>query len=96
MGYYKDVVIETYYGRGTTSSQGIRARPLPGQGLDISMNVECSSRMRKTYPIGTKFLINAKVADREGGTPFLYCHYNSYYEVLSDKQAKEFIARQNG
>lgn len=88
---YKDIVIETYAGKDTISSEGIRARPLPGQGLDTSMNVECSSKMRKSYPIGTKFLIQAKVTSREGGTPFLYSHYNSNYKVLSTDEAECFI-----
>lgn len=88
---YRTVAIETYSGRETTSSQGVRARPLPGQKLDTSMNVECSSKMRKNYPLGTKFLIEAKVTCKEGGTPFLYSHYNKPYKVISAEEADKFI-----
>jgi hypothetical protein len=88
---YRTVVIETYSGRGTTSSEGVRARPLAGQKLDTSMNVECSSKMRKGYPVGTKFLIQAKVTCKEGGTPFLYSHYNQPYKVITTEEAEAFI-----
>lgn len=91
MSNYQPVVIETYSGRGTTSSDGIRARPLPGQNLDTAMNVECSSKMRKGYPVGTKFLILAKVTSKEGGKPFLYSHYNQPYKILSTEDAEAFI-----
>lgn len=91
MSNYRTVVIETYSGRGTTSSEGVRARPLAGQKLDTSMNVECSSKMRKGYPVGTKFLIQAKVTCKEGGTPFLYSHYNQPYKVITTEEAEAFI-----
>lgn len=91
MSHYRTVVIETYQNIHGGSSKSIRARPLPGQGLDTSMNVECSSKMRKAHPVGTKFLLQAKVTDREGGSPFLYAHYNTPYRVVSDEEANEFI-----
>jgi len=47
--------------------------------------------MRKGHPVGTKFLLQAKVTDREGGGAFLYAHYNTPYQVLSDAEASEFI-----
>lgn len=91
MSHYRDVVIETYQNNHEASSKRIRARPLRGQGLDPSMNVECSSKMRKNHPVGTKFILQAKVTDREGGSPFLYAHFNSSYRVVSDQEAKDFI-----
>lgn len=95
MSYYRDVLIQTYYGSNTTSSDGIRARPYPGQGLDVLMNVECSSRMRKSNPVGTVFLLQAKVTSREGGTPFLYAHHNAQYRVVSTEEIQKFMARFN-
>jgi hypothetical protein len=91
MSQYLDIVIETYRNIHGSSSKSIRARPLDGQGLDTSMNVECSSKMRRGNPIGTKFLLQAKVTDREGGPPFLYAHYNAPYRVITDEQARELI-----
>ena len=89
---YKKVVIETYHHTGGGSAKKIRARPVKGQDFDTSMNVECSSKMRKSYPVGTKFLIDARVSSKEGGTNFLYSHYESPYEIVTDEQAQEFIA----
>jgi len=84
MSEYKEVIIETYIASGEFSSHKIRARPIGGQGLATNIKVECSSKMRKNYPVGTKFKIKAKITDREGGTPFLYSHHNWKYEVLAD------------
>lgn len=94
MSHYRNVIIETYRNIYGGSSKSVRARPLPGQGLDSSMNVECSSKMRKGHPLGTKFLIQAKVTDRKGGTSFLYAHYNAPYQVLDDDEAREYIEEQ--
>jgi len=95
MNDYRAVVIETYRNTHGGSSKSIRARPLSGQGLDIAMNVECSSAMRKEHPVGSKFLIQAKVISRENGTPFLYSHYRSSYQVLSDEEAREILEKTN-
>ena len=96
IGMYRDVVIETYVNPGDPSNAKIRARPLPGQGLDTEMKVECSRKMREGYPVGTKFVLKAKVIDRDGGTPFLYAHYNARYTVLSASEADAFIKEQDG
>ena len=93
MSYYRDVIIETYYNTGGGSSKSLRARPIYGQELDVSMNVECSSKMRKNHPVGTKFILSAKITDREGGPPFLYSHFNTPYKVLSDNEANEHIEK---
>lgn len=91
MSHYRDVVVETFKNRGEASGSSVRARPVSGQGLDSGMKVECSSKMRKGYPVGTKFLLQAKVTSREDGPSFLYAHYNSPYQVLSDAEATQFI-----
>lgn len=91
MSHYREVVIETFKNRGEASGSSVRARPVSGQGLDSGMKVECSSKMRKGHPVGTKFLLQAKFANREGGPSFLYAHYNSPYRVLSDSEAAQFI-----
>jgi len=57
MSYYRKVIIQTYKRTGGGSSKSVRARPIDGQGLDISMNAECSSPMRKNNPIGPLFFI---------------------------------------
>lgn len=95
MSVYREIVVETFENPGEPAAERIRARPIPGQGLNTAMRVECSSKMREKHPLGTKLKIRAKVADREGGTPFLYCHYSWPYEVLSDTEAVAFIKERN-
>lgn len=82
MTIYRRIAIETFRNPGEASGSDVRARPLPDQGLDTSMRVECSSRMREEYPVGTVFIVRAKVTNRDGGQPFLYTHFNWPYEVV--------------
>jgi len=91
MSHCQNIVIETYFNVGGGSSKSVRARPVLGQNLDVAMNVECSSKMRMNYPVGTRFLIATKLTNREGGADFLYSHYNSRYKVLTNKDADEFV-----
>lgn len=84
MSDYREVIIETYVGLKTHASQGIRARPVAGQGFDTSMNVECSTKMRKSHPVGTRFRLMAKLTSRDGGAPFLYSSFRQPYEVVGD------------
>ena len=91
MSHYQDIIIETFRNTGGGSSKSIRARPVAGQGLDTSMKVECSSSMRKNHPVGTLFLLQAKVTNREGGTPFLYAHFDTPYKVITSNEANEFL-----
>ena len=90
----RGIIVETYKPVGENSGSKIRVRPLSGQWAEPCLKVECSRAMREKYPVGTKFKINAKIIDREG-TPLLYSHYNSEYEVISSEDAKSFIAKQS-
>ncbi len=91
MTYYRYVAIESFRNPGEPSNASVRARPLSGQGLDTNMRVECSSKMRKNYPIGTVFIVQAQVIDKEGGIDFLYTHYNWPYTVVSRADAEKKI-----
>ncbi len=88
---YREIVIETYRAVNEPSHHNIRARPVAGQGLDTSMNVECSSEMREGCDPGTKLKVRAKITNREDGTPFLYTHYKWDYQILSNEEAAAFI-----
>lgn len=92
MAHYMQVVIQTYAAKGERSPREIRARPLPGQGLDPNMNVECSEAMRNRYPPGSLLLVKAKVTDREGGAPFLYSHYGWAYRLLTKEEANKIVS----
>ena len=90
MNYY---FIETVWHNSGGSKEGIRARPLPNQGLDTNMFVECSTKMRQSQPVGAVFEIQATVTSKEGGTPFLYTSYRWPYRIVSRKEAEEAIKK---
>lgn len=89
---YREVLIQTYPFSGGGSRNWVRARPLAGQGFDTGINVECSTGMRMSHPVGTIFKIRAKITDREGGGMFLYTSHNWKYEILSPDEAKVWLA----
>lgn len=90
MSEYKKIIIKTYLNIGEASNKPIRAHPLPGQGFDHKLNVECSADMRESFPVGSLFLVKVKVTEREG-VPFLYRHYRWEYECISRENAEKFI-----
>jgi hypothetical protein len=92
MSHYRNVVIKTFKATGGGSSKSVRASPIDGQGLDTSMKVECSSSMRKHNPVGSLFLLQAKVINKEG-TDFLYAHYDTPYKVITEQDANEFLSK---
>lgn len=92
MTHYRQVAIQTYRNSGETSSKAIRARPLAGQGLSASMHVECSSKMRNQYPVGTIFVVRAKITSREGGPDFVYTSWQWPYKVVQLADAMNLIA----
>lgn len=61
----------------------VHVRPLPGQRFPPSLRVECSKKLSRDYPPGTRFRILAKLTDREGGGEFLYSSWRWEYEVLT-------------
>lgn len=91
-----EIVIETFRAHGEPSGSMVRARPLPGQELSPELRVECTKRIRRDYPVGSLFLVSAKLTDRQGGTPFLYTNYRDTYERLTPVQAARFIRDQYG
>ena len=95
MSQYRYFIIQTYENYGEPSSKKVRARVLPGQGVATDRKVECSEGMRLSHPVGSYFKVRCKVTNREGGTPFLYRHYNWAYELVSQEQAERFINEQS-
>lgn len=92
--YYRYVIIETFWHSGGGSKHSIRARPLLGQGLSTTMQVECSSSMRNMHPLGTKFKVLAKIKNTNL-TPHLYTSWQWKYDVVSDDEAKDFIQKKD-
>jgi len=80
---YQMVLVESYLPNRTSGLHGdVHIRPRPGQGLPITMHVECSKSLSRNYPVGSGFRIRAKLTDREGSGDFLYSYFGWKYEVV--------------
>jgi hypothetical protein len=64
---YIRVVVETYYESGSGLHGGVHVRLIAGEQLPQSLRVRFPKALRHAYPIGTRFLVYAKLTDREGG-----------------------------
>jgi hypothetical protein len=87
---YRDVAVESVHDPHTGA---LRIRPMAGQAYATSMRVQCARALRdpELYPAGTRFLIRAKLTDRQGGAPYLYAHHGDAVRVLGDKEAASFL-----
>ena len=92
---YRQVVVESFTPAGAGGRRGpVQLRPIQGQAYSSTLAVQCSRRLIDTdrFPLGTKFLLLAKLTDRLGGTPFLYAYHGDPDLVLTNREAKAFIA----
>lgn len=82
---YSFIIVESFIPVDLNSRHGdVHIRPIEGQDpFNPEMFVECSKELSEHYPVGTKFRIQAKITNRQGGTPFIYSHYTWKYEVLA-------------
>jgi hypothetical protein len=67
--------------------------PMPGQAFAPTMNVQCSRRLCDThiYPVGSCFLVDAKLTDRLGGEQYLYVWHGDDIKPMSEKEAEVFL-----
>lgn len=80
---YRLVVVESFRPQATSGLHGsVHIRPVKGQGLPVTLHVECSKKLSRDYPDGTKFRIRAKLTDREEGGEYLYSYHGWAYEVV--------------
>jgi len=84
---YREVAVESYADRRGV----VCIRPMAGQAFAPTMKVQCSRALRESYPVGTRFLLNAKMTDRQGGPHFLYAWHGDPVQVLSAAAAKRFL-----
>jgi len=84
---YRDVAVESFL---DVDGQ-VRVRPVNGQAYSPELRVQCGRALREEYPVGTQFLVAAKLTDRLGGLPFLYVYHGDPFMVLSPRQAKTFL-----
>ena len=87
---YSWVIVESFRPSSTAGLHGdVHIRPVPGQGLDTDMFVECSKELVNNHKVGTRFRIKAKITDREGSRPFLYSYFGWQYEVLDERSYQD-------
>ena len=84
---YREVAIESFDDHGV-----LRMRPVVGQAYHPWLRVQAPRAMVTDYPIGTRFLVHAKLTDRLGGEPYLYVYHGDPVVVLDGAQAKRFLA----
>jgi hypothetical protein len=87
---YRDVAVESAVDPATGR---LRLRPVAGQAYATSMRVQASRCLldAAVHPAGTRFLIRAKLTDRQGGTPFLYAWHGDPVRVLTAREAASFL-----
>jgi hypothetical protein len=87
---YREVAVESV---PDPASGRLVVRPVGGQAYAQSMKVQCSHKLSDPalYPAGTRFLIKAKLTDRQGGAPFLYAYHGDPVVVLTPAQARSFL-----
>lgn len=80
---YRMVVVESFIPNSTSGLHGgVHIRPIDGQGICTTLHVECSKKLSKEFPVGTKFRIRAKLTDRKGGGEYLYSSFRWAFEVI--------------
>lgn len=93
-GDYRVVLVESFIpDKALGRHAGVHVRPLPGQVFNTCLFVECSRRLCdiEKYPVGTKFMLEAKLTNRLGEGDFLYSYYGDPDFRISDTNAKKFL-----
>ncbi|MGO4376766.1 hypothetical protein [Pseudoduganella sp. RAF53_2] len=85
---YRDVAVESFIDHDGQ----VRVRPLNDQAYSSELRVQCPRALREDYPVGTQFLVSAKLTDRMGGEQYLYVYHGDPFKVLSQQQAGTFLA----
>jgi hypothetical protein len=87
---YRDVAVESSVDARTGL---LRIKPMAGQAYSTGMRVQCARALLdpEQYPVGTRFLIRAKLTDRAGGAPFLYSWHGDAVRVLSKREVATFL-----
>jgi len=85
---YRQVAVQS-----VADGERVEIHPVPGQAYSSELNVQCSRRLCDTelYPLGTYFLLSAKLTDRLGGLPYLYAWHGDPVQVLSPEQTAAFL-----
>ena len=85
---YRHVAVESRAIHGR-----VALRPVPGQAFSPELAVQCSRRLAdvQRYPLGSRFLLFAKLTDRLGGTPFLYAWHGDADVPMTPAEVQKFL-----
>ena len=88
---YREVALESWF---DAHSGKLRLRPMAGQAFAPTLPVQGPRSMcdPERHPVGTRFLVSAKLTDRLGGPHYLYVYHGDPVVVLTAAQAKKFLA----
>jgi hypothetical protein len=86
---YIRLVVETYYESGSGLHGDIHVRPIAGQGMPQDLRVRFPRALRRAHPVPTRFLVYAKLTDKEGGNDFIHTNHAWDVEVLGPPPAGE-------
>ena len=80
---YVFIEVESYTPDSTSGLHDkVHIRPCEGQGYPTKLHVECSKKLSQDFPVGTRFLIKAKLTAREAGGEFLYSYHGWSFKVI--------------
>lgn len=81
---YEMVLVESFIPDMASGKQGkVRVRPVAGHKYSSSLYVECAKKLREDYPVGTQFILRAKLTDRKGEGEFLYSNPRDEPKIAS-------------
>jgi hypothetical protein len=83
---YIRMVVETYRESGSGLHGDIHVRPVAGQQVSQNLRVRFPKALRFAHPIGTRFLVYAKLTDKEGGSDFVHTNHAWDVEVLGEPE----------
>jgi len=87
---YRELAVESFV---DPRSGRVAVRPVSGQAYATSLRVQCSRALAdpERYPVGTRFLVSAKLTDRQGGAPYLYVWHGDPVVVMSKAALARFL-----
>ena len=81
---YHFIIVESYKPKSTAGLHGpVHIRPIAGEMFPQSLQVECSKKLSRDYPPGTRFKLKVKLTDKDGTGDYLYSHFKWKVEVIS-------------
>ena len=81
--HYENVLVESFVPKDPSGKHGkVHIRPVSGGKYASNIAVECAKKLSRDYPVGTRFMLQAKLTDREGCGEYLYSSYRWEFEVV--------------